>query len=369
MYEVYEEDYDESEFEYDYDGEDPNEEDDYFAETEKRNGNDDGDEDDDRPKRKKEKDAEVRVDPYRFLRKACPVEKAAIPGCNMNDTMQRHIENYLAENKEMSLNYFLSVSEPLINLEVSAFEVRYRVKGCFDDLKSAYLNGIMKALQKYDVKKEKVFFDYAKQYGETEMHDFVRTCYCRHSVPSKYQYKRLRDVMQFYREYGSRSDDEAIEKIAQAAEVPPEEARQYLLAGDRNSRFVDYYNMGPDPEDEEKVLFCDDLVGDYTWDPETVFFATMRADAVMEAYDSLTYREKEMVAMDLAFCSECLQPEMITNKKGEREPKPLHANSYVGIAEAFEMEDGNWAKHIIDGAYDKMRKQLIVSDAFDVGAC
>ncbi|MBQ6163014.1 MAG: hypothetical protein IJK23_00930, partial [Clostridia bacterium] len=46
-----------------------------------------------------------------------------------------------------------------------------------------------KALQKYDVKKEKVFFDYAKHYGKTEMHEFVRTSYCRHSVPSKYQYK------------------------------------------------------------------------------------------------------------------------------------------------------------------------------------
>ena len=184
MYEVYEEDYDESEYDYDYDGEDPDEENDYFVETE----NGDGDEDD-RPKRKKEKDEEVRVDPYSFLRKACPVEKATIPGCNMNDTMQRHIENYLADGKETSLNYFFSVSEPLINLAVSAFEVRYHVKGCFEDLKGTYLNGIMKALQKYDVKKEKVFFDYAKHYGKTEMHEFVRTSYCRHSVPSKYQYK------------------------------------------------------------------------------------------------------------------------------------------------------------------------------------
>ena len=365
MYEVYEEDYDESEFEYDYDGENPDEKDDYFAETE----NGDGDEDDDRPKKEKEKDEEVRVDPYRFLRKACPVEKATIPGCNMNDTMQRHIENYLAERKETSLNYFLSVSEPLINLEVSAFEVRYHVKGCFEDLKSAYLNGMMKALQKYDVKKEKVFFDYAKQYGETEMHDFVRTCYCRHSVPSKYQYKRLRDVMRFYREYGSRSDDEAIEKIAQAAEIPPEEALKYLLAGDRNNRFVDYYNMGPDPDEEDAYYSCEDLVGDYSWDPETVFFASVRADTVMDAYDSLTYREKEMVAMDLSFCSECLQPQMITNKKEEREPKPLHANSYVSIAEEFEMEDGNWAKHVIDVAYDKMRKRLTASDAFAIGVC
>ena len=364
MYEVYEEDYDESEFEYDYDGENPDEKDDYFAETE----NGDGDEDD-RPKRKKEKDEEVRVDPYSFLRKACPVEKATIPGCNMNDTMQRHIENYLADGKETSLNYFFSVSEPLINLAVSAFEVRYHVKGCFEDLKGTYLNGIMKALQKYDVKKEKVFFDYAKHYGKTEMHEFVRTSYCRHSVPSKYQYKKLRDVMRHYREYGSRSDDEAIEKIAQAAEVSPEEALKYLLAGDRNNRFVDYYHMGPDPDAEDEDLTCEDLVGDHALNPETVFFATMRADAVMEAYDSLTYREKEMVAMDLSFCSECLQPEMITNKKGEREPKPPHANSYVSIAEAFEMEDGNWAKHVIDVAYDKMRKRLTASDAFAIGVC
>ncbi len=84
----------------------------------------------------------------------------------------------------------------------------------------------------------------------------------------------------------------------------------------------------------------------------------------MEAYDSLTCREKEMVAMDLSFCSECLQPELYTDKKGEKRAKPPHANSYVGIAEAFEMEDGNWAKHIIDGAYDKMRKRLTKSEYF-----
>ena len=60
---------------------------------------------------------------------------------------------------------------------------------------------------------------------------------------------------------------------------------------------------------------------------------------------------------------------MITNKKGEREPKPLHANSYVSIAEEFEMEDGNWAKHVIDVAYDKMRKRLTASDAFAIGVC
>ena len=29
------------------------------------------------------------------------------------------------------------------------------------------------------------------------------------------------------------------------------------------------------------------------------------------------------------------------------------------------MDDGNWAKHIIDGAYDKMRKRLMDSDCFN----
>lgn len=28
------------------------------------------------------------------------------------------------------------------------------------------------------------------------------------------------------------------------------------------------------------------------------------------------------------------------------------------------MEDGNWAKHIINGAYDKMRKRLMKSEYF-----
>ena len=87
--------------------------------------------------------------------------------------------------------------------------------------------------------------------------------------------------MRFYREYGSRSDDEAIEKIAQAAEIPPEEALKYLLAGDRNNRFVDYYYMGLDPDAEDEDLTCEDLVGNHALNPETVFFATIRADAVM----------------------------------------------------------------------------------------
>ena len=68
--------------------------------------------------------------------------------------------------------------------------------------------------------------------------------------------------------------------------------------------------------------------------------------------------------MDLSFCSERLTPEMVTDKNGKREPKPPHANSYVNIAEAFEMEDGNWEKQNIDGAYDKIRMQLLASEYF-----
>ncbi len=66
------------EFEYDYDGEQPDE-------------SDISDE---------EKAPVPGVDPYRIFRKQCSPEKAAIEGCNLNETIQRHFETYLADGRE-----------------------------------------------------------------------------------------------------------------------------------------------------------------------------------------------------------------------------------------------------------------------------
>ena len=78
------------------------------------------------------------------------------------------------------------------------FEAQYHIKGCFEDLKGAFLLGLTTALQNYDAGKDKVFFDYAKHYARNEMHRFVRTCYYRHSIHSDYQYRVLRNVMRRY---------------------------------------------------------------------------------------------------------------------------------------------------------------------------
>ena len=322
------------EFEYDYDGEQPDESD-----------------------ISDEEEAPVPgVDPYRIFRKQCPPEKAAIEGCNLNETIQRHFETYLADGSENAWSCFLSASEPLINRAVSAFEVQYHIKGCFEDLKGAFLLGLMMALQHYDAKKEKMFFDYAKQYAKNEMHRFVRTCYYGHSIPSDYQYRALRNVMYLYHENNEMTDYRAIQSIAKEIKSTPDDVQEYLQAGFQNECFVSYENPCPDSKEEESS--CEALVGSDTLNPEAVYFQRLRTNAVLDAFDSLTYREREMVAMKLSFCPDCLHPHMMKGKNGTRRPKPPHATSYISIAEEFELIDGDSAKRIIKGALCKMKKQI-----------
>lgn len=317
------------EFEYDYDGEQPDESD-----------------------ISDEEEAPVPgVDPYRIFRKQCPPEKAAIEGCNLNETIQRHFETYLADGSENAWSCFLSASEPLINRAVSAFEVQYHIKGCFEDLKSAFLLGLMMAVQHYDAKKEKMFFDYAKQYAKNEMHRFVRTCYYGHSIPSDYQYRALRNVMYLYHENNEMTDYRAIQSIAKEIKSTPDDVQEYLQAGFQNECFVSYEN--PCPDSKEEGSSCGVLVGSDTLNPEAVYFQRLRTNAVLDAFDSLTYREREMVAMKLSFCPDCLHPHMMKGKNGTRRPKPPHATSYISIAEEFELIDGIRQNESLKGHYAK----------------
>ena len=341
---MYEEDVED--FEYDFDGEEPDED---FDASDEENGD----------------ATELRIDPYRIFRKQYPPEKTVIPGCNLNETIQRHFESYLATESESAWNCFLSASEPLINRYVSAFEAQYHIKGCFEDLKGAFVLGLTTALQNYDAGKDKVFFDYAKNYARNEMHRFVRTCYYRHSIHSDYQYRVLRNVMRRYHDSGALSDEKTIQSIAAEVKITPSDTQDYLQAGFRNEQFLNSIYTHSDSEEEDEDVSCEKLVGSDTLNPETVYFLKLRSNAVLDAFDSLTYREREMVAMELSFCPECLRPLMEKGKNGVRKPKPLHTESYISMAEDFELIDGDSAKRILKGAYDKMRRRLKASPAFE----
>ena len=138
-----------------------------------------------------------------------------------------------------------------------------------------------------------------------------------------------------------------------------------MQAGFRNEQFLNSIYTHSDSEEEDEDVSCEKLVGSDTLNPETVYFLKLRSNAVLDAFDSLTYREREMVAMELSFCPECLRPLMEKGKNGVRKPKPLHTESYISMAEDFELIDGDSAKRILKGAYDKMRRRLKASPAFE----
>ena len=51
----------------------------------------------------------------------------------------------------------------------------------------------------------------------------------------------------------------------------------------------------------------EDVTHENSTNPEEVFFATLRSDAVLNTFEALDYRERMLVAAHLGFCLECYE--------------------------------------------------------------
>lgn len=88
------------------------------------------------------------------------------------------------------------------------------MQGHFMDLKSAYIFGLLQALQKYDPEKGASFSIFQTHYTKRAIDDYIRTMRTGYTVPTDAEYSLLRKAMALYAEYGYKSDDETINKIA-----------------------------------------------------------------------------------------------------------------------------------------------------------
>lgn len=88
--------------------------------------------------------------------------------------------------------------------------------------------------------------------------------------------------------------------------------RQMIMGGLRNLSLVDFYvkYADEDAEDSREDVSCDD-----TFEPYKELLHTLRHDAVFDAFNSLDYREREVVQAHLGFCGCCHTTKGNKNKK------------------------------------------------------
>lgn len=273
--------------------------------------------------------------------------------------LQRYILNYLAEKDDKYISWFLHYYEKTINDKAFSIVQDYAMHGHFVDIKQAYVIGLLKSLQDYDPARGVPFIVYKEYAAMREVHEYIRSMRTGFTIQSNDEYLRLRKAMRLFREYGSKTDDDTIKKVADNIRTSTEDAAEIIRCGMQNMQFVDYYRQYADEDSEESR---EEVAHDSSSEPDKIFFSLERTEAIMTAFENLNYRERAMVSAHLGFCMECYATHYYDvddlDEDGNPTRKPLPEEAFIDIAIDHGLASPDTADKTYRRALDKMKKKL-----------
>ena len=275
---------------------------------------------------------------------------------------QEYIALYLAEKDEKYLNWFLHYYEPRLNTVIMQTVQETAMQGHFSDLKQAYIFGICKALQKYDISTGVPFLIFKEFYVKNEIDNYIRTMRQGYSAQSVDEYRTLKKAMALYAKYEYNFDEETIMKIAAEIGKSIKDTKEIIRAGIDSTHYTDFNRRYADEDGESTA---EDITADGTSNPERLFFKQWQTDALFNAYESLDYRERTMVADYLGFCTECYGIYELGKDKNGKPVKLLRkSKAYIDLAAEHTLSSPDTAFRIVNGAYEKMRRELTEEEIF-----
>ena len=199
---------------------------------------------------------------------------------------------------------FLHYIEPTLNRIASGFMLRYAMAGHFADLKQEAVLGLLEAEKHYDPQKGTHFLQYSKDYMKNRMHYYIRKMRRGCTVTTAYADKKLRTVMKKFYDYGGRNNLETICKVAEEMKIPQEEATEIIQCALLNTLCTGMYRQLGSADGEWEESSEERTVSPYP-EPYEAMLKEYQAKAINFAWESLDYREQEMLAAHLGFCPEC----------------------------------------------------------------
>ena len=170
------------------------------------------------------------------------------------------------------------------------------------------------------------------------------------------EYRTLKKAMALYTKYEHNFDKETITKIAAEIGKSIKDTKEIIRAGIDSTHYTDFYRRYADEDGESTA---EDVTVDSTSNPERRFFKQWQTDALFDAYESLDYRERTMVADHLGFCTECYGIYELDKDENGKTVKLLRkSKAYIDLAAEHTLSSPDTAFHIVNGAYEKMRKKL-----------
>ena len=170
-------------------------------------------------------------------------------------------------------------------------------------------------------------------------------------------------IVSHYREFGNKSDDATLEKIAEAIGTSKEDATEIIRCGIQNMQFIEYYRQYADEDSEESR---EEVAHDGSSEPDKLFFKLEEAETVMAAFENLNYRERAMVSAHLGFCMECYATHYFDkddlDEDGKPTRKPIPEEAFVDIAIDHGLASPDTADKTYRKALGKMKKELKKKD-------
>ena len=265
------------------------------------------------------------------------------------------IRYYIHTQCDYYFHGFLHYYERTINHIVNGFLLRYALGGHFEDLKQEEITGILEALEHYDPSQEKSFCKYANRHIENRLHNYARRMRRGCTVESDYAYDRLRKVMAIFNEQGGHNDAETISYVAEKAKIDRAEAEELIQAALRNMQCADIYRSfgafdGEAEESREEIT-----ISPYP-EPYEALLKEYQAKALCLAWESLDYREQEMLAAHLGFCPECFS---VLERTGSSEKwydcVPRKRTPYADLAIDFGLSSPESVQRICEHAIKKLQ--------------
>ena len=272
--------------------------------------------------------------------------------------LQEHIRLYVQTGDEKYFYWFLHYYEPQMNSIAKGYRKKYGMNEHFADIKQALAVGLCKALVKYDISGSP-FLPYAERYMEREAHNYIRTMRTGYSIQSEFEYARLRKAMAIYKDLGGEFTEETITKVAERIGESYEKTKSIIEGGILTENYTDVQS-NREGEDEGST---DLLLPDFLLNPENIYFKQELYDKLYEAYDSLEYTEKIMLAQHLGFCPECFSTHYADkndlDENGSPKEKAIKLLPYTDIATDHGFSNADTAKRVCEKAIKKIHMKLL----------
>lgn len=263
-------------------------------------------------------------------------------------SFQQLIMQYKASGENKYFLWFLHWYEPHINKISMEAATYYAVMEHWKDIKADIVATLWEAAQSYDPSCNVDFLATVQHKIDRSIHNYIRTMRSGFSVHSEGEYKRLRSIMAEYRSKCMTGQPVDTAEMAQNRGISEALLIKIIQAAFRNTTLLPQYLENDEGSETDQ---CQNA-SDPSSDPAVIYQIAERDQALYDAFQSLTYREKLTISAYLGFCPNCF-----TCRTKERTPIPKQ--SFRTIAVFHELKEKSVSR-IYNLALKKIRQRLVL---------